>query len=626
MSRLTKWLEPTILLLALVLLGAATLPWISTLGLEYDEAHFLPSALKIANGAEEKLPLPWGITVAHRPIPIMTMPYVGALDAFVYAAPYRLLGASVIVSRITNLLLGIAIFGLAYLLARRNSGLWGGAITLALLLADVELVLHTPTNFGPFLLQQLLTVGALICLDSWWRGGKGWYFFLAVAQLALAFHEKLTFLWILSSLAIAVIAFRGKSSWQRSRWWYTPLALLLALVILSPILYFAFSAPEVMLGFGKQNTKLPVHWLSVIGDRWRVFDLMLRGTWTMEFTAGPVPATLHRSIALHVLFFGGLLAALWTRNKMALILYTTAAGVWAWNLIFPDAGRMHHVLLMAPLWQVAAGIALAPLALPLRVIALLLILYAGWDAARCYQWYAPRVAATGGINHWSDMTSAATSWLAANPQLAPVTTSWGIARPLYVLSGGKVDPLELDADNDFATARTLIERDRQLWLVSSVMPRYMDQWQRVVALAATLDKHPTQVANFPSRDGNVHIAAYRFDLPDTQPTRWLPQQQTEFPLDSAWQTLRFQLNGIADRVSENITIYWLDAQGQTLWTDARPFEWTPHIHQTSTFEFGPNLWPKNFIRIRRLSGIATRVRFESTLRSAKINHIEIGLP
>ena len=122
------------------------------------------------------------------------------------------------------------------------------------------------------------------------------------------------------------------------------------------------------------------------------------------------------------------------------------------------------------------------------------------------------------------------------------------------------------------------------------------------------------------------VAAYRFDLPGTQPTKWLPRLQTEFPLDSGWQILRFQLNGIADLQSDHLTIHWLDGQGQTLWTDARPFEWTPHLHPTSTFEFGQNLWPKSFIRIRGASGTPTRVKIESSLRSAKINHIEIGLP
>ncbi len=626
MSRFNPWAAPTILLLAVVLLSAATLPWIPTLGLEYDEAHFLPSALKIANGAEEKLPLPWGITVAHRPIPLMTMPYVGALDSFVYAASYRLFGASVIVSRTTNLLLGIAIFTLAYLLARRNAGIWAGAFTLVLLLADVELVLHIPTNFGPLLLQQLFTLGAILCLDSWWRGGKRWYFFLAVAQLALAFHEKLTFLWILSSLAVAILIFHPKLSWQRSRWWYTPFALLLALAILSPILYFAYAAPEVILGFGKQNTRLPLTWSSVISDRWQAFDLMLRGTWTMDFTAGPVPPNLHRSIALHLLFFGGLLAALWTRNKMALILYTTASGVWAWNLIFPDAGRMHHILLMAPLWQAASAIALCSLSLPLRSIAVLTLLWAASDAAHCYQWYIPRVAATGGINHWSNMTVAATKWLTARPSLSPVATSWGIARPVYVLSGGKSDPFEVNVDSEPEVAKTLIERERQLWLVSSVMPSNEQQWQRVVTLAAALGKFPNQVASFPSLDGKVHIAAYRFDLPDTLPSKWLPQQQTEFPLHPKWQILRFHLDGVADQQPENIAIQWLDAQGQILWTDSRPFEWVPHIHPTSTFEFGTALWPKSFTRIRRLTGTPTRVKIESSLRTAKITKIEIGLP
>lgn len=634
MVRSPRWVEFAIIAAALVALLTATLPWINDLGLEYDEAHFLPLAQKIAFGAEEKLGLPWGYTIQHRPIPFVTMPYVGTLDAFLYAIPYRIFGTSPLVSRSTNLLLAIAIFAIAYWIARREAGPWAAALTLGLILCDVELILHSSTGFGPILLQQLLALAAIAALQQWWRTGGPTLFFLAVAFLAFAFHEKLTFIWILGSLAPAILLFRAKLTWRQAKWWYFPVGLLLAILIVSPILYFAYAVPEVILGFGKANTRIPTDFPKLLADRWHVFDLMLRGNWTMEFTVGPAPDTLKRSPALISLFFTGLLASIFTRQRLSLILYTTAIGVWLWNLAFPDAGRMHHLLLMAPLWQLGAAIAICSSATPVRILSGILLLWSGYDATRCYMQYAKQAHQTGGVNHYSDMTTRAKEWFDTNPNLEAVGTSWGVVRALNILSQGRIDTVEhyFDTLTDPVSPETtrhltdLIAKDRQVWLVSSVMPAYEQQWQRVLGLAKTLNKTAHKVAEFPSRDGRQHISAYRFDQPQKQPDRWLGQTAKEFPLDPAWQILRFRLDGVADRQSENITIQWLDSQGQILWTDTRPFEWTPHIHQNSTFEFGPTFWPRSFIRTRSLSGSATRVKIESTLASAKINYIEVGMP
>lgn len=124
------------------------------------------------------------------------------------------------------------------------------------------------------------------------------------------------------------------------------------MLILSPILYYTFHLPEIVLGFGKQSTGLRLSFTELLQQRWHSLDLMLRGVWMMEFTAGPVPEDLRRGFGLLLLF----LASFFTLSRAGQFLSLTALGIWVWNLFFPDAGRMHHVLLLAPLWQAAAGV------------------------------------------------------------------------------------------------------------------------------------------------------------------------------------------------------------------------------------------------------------------------------
>lgn len=634
MARSSRTIEFVIIATALVALLSATLPWIRDLGLEYDEAHFLPLAHKIAYGAEEKLDLPWGYTIAHRPIPFVTMPYVGTLDSFVYAIPFRLFGSSPVVFRSTNLVLAFSIFLLAYWIARREAGPWAAALTLALLLVDVELVLHLPTNFGPFLLQQLLVLAAIAALQQWWRSGGAPLLFLATTFLAFAFHEKLTFIWVLGSLAPAILLFKFKATWRQLKWWYIPASLLLAILIVSPILYFAWAVPEVILGFGKASTKAPADWPKLLAERIHVFDLMLRGNWAMEFTVGPAPDSLKRTPALITLFFLGLLAAAFTRQRLALTLYSTAIGVWLWNLAFPDAGRMHHVLLMAPLWQLGAAIAIASAPKPIQILSTLLLVVSAYDATRCFAQYTVQAKQSGGINHYSDMTARVNEFFNRNPTLEPVTTSWGIARSLNILSSGALDPVEHYFDTLSAplSAETinkltaLVQKERQVWLVSSVMPIYEEQWQRVVSLGASLNKTPFKVGDFPSRDNRNRIVAYRFDQPRRQPGQWVKQSTLDFQLPANWQALRFTLFGIADRDTESITLHWLDDSGKDVYTDNRHLGWNPHIHQNTTFEFTPNYWPKSFTRQLRSTTPPTRIRIESSLIKAKIESMELALP
>jgi D-alanyl-D-alanine dipeptidase len=614
-----RWLEYALVALGLFLLFAISAPWIHELGVEYDEAHFYPTALKIAYGAEEFLPLPYGVTIANRPIPFLTMPYVGVLDALVYAIPYRLFGPSPLVPRYTNLALAALTFFLSWRFARLHGGRWAGLFVIALLLADLELLLHLPTNYGPLVLQQLFTMAALLALSAWWDSQKKRYFFLAVALLSLAFHEKLTFLWILSSLAAAALITHRREIQSAYRWWQIPAGLTLAVIILSPILYYTWHLPEIVLGYGRQNSGLRMSFAQLLAERWQSLDLMLRGVWMMEFTAGPVPESLRRGPALLALF----LASFLVPHRGAQLCSLTAFGVWLWNLAFPDAGRMHHVLLLAPLWQVALAIGFGHANRWLRAAALGSLLWAAYDTTRCLAWYASRTAATGGANHWPDMTALAAEWLKENPPLHAVTLNWGVSRPVFTYSGGRIEVEEhfFETLSEFNPETTdlltrLLQRRRTVWLVSDVTPLYAEQFARLNRLAASLNLSPRPVAIFPSRDDRFHLRAYRFDPPDEPLPLIFPKPLTSgltLPIPANLDAFRFSTTIRSAKEGHHLTVDWLNAAGQVLFTDQRPLAWLPLFPSPHRFDFAPDLWPPSFTRRKIASGVPTQVRFSYEL-------------
>ncbi len=609
-----RWLEPTLVTCALLLLAGASALWIYELGVEYDEAHFYPTAIEIAYGAEKYLPPPHGVTIAHRPIPFLTMPYVGTLDALLYAVPYAAFGSSPLVPRWTNVFLGALIFLLTWHVARGAAGPWAGLFALGLLLADLELLLHIPTNYGPLLLQQLFTMAGIAALLHWWKTSEKLYFFAAVAIFALAFHEKLTYFWILSSLAIASAIVYRREALRASRWWMYPAGLALALAILSPILYYTSQLPEVVLGFGKQSTGLRGAFGELLSQRWHSLDLMLRGTWMMEFTAGPVPEGLWRSPALLALF----LASFFARHRTGQLCSLTALGVWLWNLVFPEAGRMHHVLLLAPLWQCAGGILFGISGKFVRAGLVLLLSVAIFDTARCLAWYGPRVAQTGGANHWSDMTAGAAQWLAARPELEGVALNWGIARTLFSLSGGKVEVTERAFDAiPSPEIDALLAKRRTVWLVSDVVPIYAERWRQLVERAASGGRNPRQVAVFSSRDRRFHLRAYRFDAEPAPLPLWREVEGNLITLPKNFDFVRLEVQGQAQREGEFLTVEWLDDRDEILFSDSRPLNWLPFVRPWHQFDFALDLYPPTFLRTRTRAAAPAKLRISSQLDRAK---------
>lgn len=588
--------EASFLILAVILLAASAAGWIGRLGVEYDEAHFLPAAAQLARGSSEALRPPAGIYVFGRPFPFMTMAYVGGLDTLIYAVPYAIFGTNPIVHRLTNLLLGALVLLLAYALARQLHSPLAGGFTVALLLVDLEFLLHVPTNFGPFLVQMLCGTAGLWLLSKWWEGAGSGYLVCAAFLFGLGVQEKLTFVWLIAALLAGCVVYwrqiAGAVTWRG-----VLLAPIAGVVAMAPVLWYAWGFPEVVFGYARSSASV-TNWSQVLSQRWLQLQYLLDGQFTPGFLLGGTHPPFARQsyvtwllvAAAATLFLGWLLN--WEPPRAAFLGMIFSAAFFGCNLIFPEAGRLHHFLLMEPMLQVTLGVVLAwwwRLTYVRLPIILLLALMAA-STVRHLQWFSAEVARTGGGIHWSAQINDLVAWAAANPHLHFYTGSWGLARQLMTFPERPLSIHEryfdILGDPEPALRASLPRRD-SVWIFSNALPMYREQREKIFACARRLGYEPREYA----RIGTLY-QAYSF----------LPAEAT-----FVWRAVPAQLviEGQADRYRVTLEADWkqmrslraelVNAKGQVIGTYSRPFEYYPPIERQLTLEFGPNLYPDYFL-------------------------------
>ncbi|MBY0505843.1 MAG: glycosyltransferase family 39 protein [Bryobacteraceae bacterium] len=578
--------ELLFLFAAVVALLASAAGWMGKLGVEYDEAHFLPAAVKLARGSPELLRPPAGLYVAHRPVPFMTMAYVGGIDVPIYAAAYALFGTGPLVHRVVNLLLGVLVLLLAYALARRLHSPLAGVFAVILLLVDLEFLLHVPTNFGPFLLQMLCAAGGVWLLAAWWEGRQGKYLPAAAALLGLGVQEKLTFFCVIAAIFAGCLVY-AKSVWRACRW-YSPLAAGLVFALaMSPVIWYAWGFPQVVFGYAKSSAGV-----ANAGDKIQQLRLLLDGQFTPGFLLGNAAPPFARY---------SYLSLLWLLAFASLVIFRRSApraawfGVWftlalfGCNLLFPEAGRLHHFLLLYPIFQVGLGATLAWwwqskwLRLP---ITLLLGLSAA-SSAQHLVWFQGEVARTGGGKHWSAEINQLVRWAEARPRLHFYTGSWGLARQLMTFPATTLSVHEryfqLVADRDAELKLSAPRRDA-VWLFSSVLPVYEEQRDRFLACARRMGYQPRLIA----RIGTLY-QAYAL----------LPEEDTK----------RFRVAVSGDWAkAESLRAELLDQEGHLVESYFRPFEYFPPMEQELTLEFGASLYPDYFLPLQRNPGQVASLR------------------
>lgn len=636
--------EAALLGAALFIAAAACLDWMPHLGMEYDEAHYLPPAVAIAHSSPERIKPPDGLYLFHRPIPFMTMPYLGALDSYLYAIPIAIFGAHPMVTRGTNLAWGLTVIVLAWFLARRFGGLRAAVLCVLLLLLDLEFLLHLPTNFGPFLLQMILGVSGTILVFRWIEGASAWQFIGGCFLFGLAFTEKLTFLWILGGLGLAFLLFYTRPLLARVRLPALLGGLIAGAVACIPVIVYTLGRPEIVLGFGRASTKAPLDFPKMFADRMEQFRLLMDGQITPTYHLGDVPP--ERLSALFALFWIGLLLVLFAAFKRhalwrpAAFCYTVTLAIVGVNMLFPEGGRIHHLLLAYPYTQVGMALAfvaayesfgswrkwtIAALAIPLLATA--------FGTLEAHIYYTDEVKRTGGRGHWSVRIFDLAEWISQHRDQHYVFCAWGMMRQTYSFSKGEPSlteryfellPEKWNPDMEADLKSRLARRDT-LFVFSTVMPQYESIFRRVTEFAARQGQQPREVKVFYDLDRPLfQVISFHSEEPtpvwkplDLKQVRWNGDTEAVVDLAEPAARVRVRLSSTDwDRLTE-LRAQFLDDAGRPLASWWRPFEWYPMTHREETYVFGRDRYPNYFWQGALSSGEARR--FVLRLPPAAVN-------
>jgi hypothetical protein len=318
--------------------------------------------------------------------------------------------------------------------------------------------------------------------------------------------------------------------------------------------------------------------------------------------------------------------------------FAMTIGMVALNALFPEGGRLHHLLLIYPLPQIAAGLVAARTRWAAIAIGAL-ILATGVSTVRNLAWYTAEIHRAGGHNHWSSAIYDLAAWMRSEPDKKYLSSAWGFYRPLYTLTGGEIsirdryfellpDPLPPELHSEMTN---LVRRRDSYWITSNIQPPYARNFAKLTELAAAAGLKPRVVKVFHRRTGEPIYEVYSFH--EDTGTSWRPagveaaaSAIVTVALPPGSREARFRLPEGHSRKADTLSVELLDGQGKRLRAWWRTVEHLPLIWPREWLAFGPDLFPDNFVPLdgaRDGEARTLRITVESRRGSSTIRPAEI---
>jgi 4-amino-4-deoxy-L-arabinose transferase-like glycosyltransferase len=634
-----------LLFVLVLLLSALHLPWMLTLGPEYDESLYWPATLRMVNSSPERLSPPHGLYLAHRPLPFMSAPYIGALNSYIYTIPVALFGPTTLVFRLTNLVWLGLFFLAAFALAQQVGGKLVAWITLAFLAADVELCLQGITNQGPFLLQLIATCVLLSCFLRYLDTPKWTYIAGIALAIGIGLNEKLTYLWILFLFLSAALPFYGRDLSRKLSLRHLALGLSVLLLLLAPILIATIGNFGVSSGFAASQLAWPADLQGTIAQRLHNLNQLFSGQLTILHRSENFSGlTIQRFAPTLALIGVSAAVALLRRERLPLFLFAISLGLLVMNIFFPEGGRLHHLILMYPLPQVAAALVIGGLIAKNRLaqIAVAGLLSAGLISSVANVFFFNQaVAASGGSGSWSNQITKLAEWEQAHPHLHLVYACWGVDHAIFVLGGGQrphkefyfplmADPLTPEHQKELDQ---LLRRRDTAWIHSSVDDLQKTASSRLFHYAAAQGLQPRLLQEF--RGGavpRVLFTAISFEPATLGPTTrqrlsWRQTSAAEveatLPVDFDQAQVDLEFAGLES--NDSVWVEFQSADGQIVEQYLRPLEYYALTSSQAHWVFGRNLYPHYFLSIsnrfdRKPEKLVIRVESASPKATLKIGN------
>lgn len=387
-------------------------------------------------------------------IPVMLMPYIGALKAWLYYPIFKIFEINYFSIRLPALLLGALAIGLTWKYVQNQFGPMAASIFLITAVVEPSTIFHSRLDWGPTALMMVFRGGLLLSLAYWFYSGKSKYLLLALACAGLGIFDKLNLIWIATAAFVA-----GMLVYPERFWKFLLLKnknIIAAIIIGSAITFVIFvkmldiSIPEEIgiADIGKR-----------IGAFVHLLVLTMRGEGVYQFViqGGNQVFDLHSYVLIVTSLFAlwgtyrGIRAgSLVARPLVYLTLMTSFLAIQI--ILTKKATGPHHFATFAPLWLIfmAVGMGSAMEGIQKRsvvtaraIIGLFIILIVS-TSMKVNLLYHEGFKTSIGNSHWDPAASTELSAiLMAHDVKSIVAVDWGLATNVQALSNNQVKVFDL---------------------------------------------------------------------------------------------------------------------------------------------------------------------------------------
>jgi len=468
-------------LLALLLYCGLALHQLKLPGFYYDEALDLPPTLQLVhNQPVELMPHDPGLQVFGRTLPLMILDYLGAVNTYLLLPVFAFIGASGVAVRLFEVALGVIIVALSHRLARDWFGEGIAHVTALLLAVNPSFIFWSRMGISVSSVMAVCSLGSLLALTRWRRRGGHAWLGIAGLLLGIGLWAKFLFLWWLIALAAVYILLElprnqvsrpiFASIRESSR---TLVSFSSAFLIgTGPLIYFNLRTGKTIENISQALNAPTDHGINNLHvlDNFRTaldqFRIFLDGSYFWyngEIQSNPWAVRIFVTSLVIV----GLLV--WRRPRaeqrrtlavlilMAAIIAQSAftvSGIWATHdFILVPFPQLIVALAAFGLWHLAdggnrqdtkfrgsLGVFIKWAARVFSAV-LVLSLFAG-DLSTTQRYYASLVK-FGGYGRFSDAVYKLAETLDAEQLTAPAALDWGLQKNIFVLTNGRVQPIEI---------------------------------------------------------------------------------------------------------------------------------------------------------------------------------------
>ena len=342
--------------------------WLAGLNLDvqgayYDELHQAPASFRLI-GKNPTL-----FTYAPLGIPLLNLPYSGAIKSNIYGLYLRYVSPQFTIYTWRSLGIALTALGLFffYLIARRVLLLSAALLFAGLMLTDLAVLLMTRHDWGPVALSlslRLVFVGLWISIAS---GEKGRFRYLAAGLIVgIAVYEKLSAFVLVAPLGLLLLASRKEGG---RPWIMCGVGLATGLIPLVAINARSYWTTQSFISVSTVGALQPASGLNIFEYSKRYFSLALGGG-AQDLILGELSSSYRPDIEAGLMLLAMtivLIAAFVLRQdspflRIAGLMAASYLLVGVLVFLLPLPTDMHHWILGTPFQYTAIAMAIPALA------------------------------------------------------------------------------------------------------------------------------------------------------------------------------------------------------------------------------------------------------------------------